>query len=60
MASSVRTPAWAGFPRFWGQDVLVLRRFEGTDHLNALFDYSADCLAATADVDFDRLIGTHA
>ncbi|MCE8438764.1 type VI secretion system Vgr family protein [Rhodovulum sulfidophilum] len=43
-----------------GQDVLVLRRFEGTDHLNALFDYSADCLAATADVDFDRLIGTHA
>ncbi|MBL3598199.1 type VI secretion system tip protein VgrG, partial [Rhodovulum sulfidophilum] len=24
------------------------------------FDYSADCLAATADVDFDRLIGTHA
>ncbi|NDK36834.1 type VI secretion system Vgr family protein [Rhodovulum sulfidophilum] len=43
-----------------GQDVLVLRRFEGTDHLNALFDYSADCLAASADVDFDRLIGTHA
>ncbi|WP_414896623.1 type VI secretion system Vgr family protein [Rhodovulum sp. YEN HP10] len=43
-----------------GQDVLVLRRFEGVDHLNALFDYSADCLAATADVDFDRLIGTHA
>ncbi|MCE8419222.1 type VI secretion system tip protein VgrG [Rhodovulum sulfidophilum] len=43
-----------------GQDVLVLRRFEGTDHLNALFDYSADCLAATADLDFDRLIGTHA
>ncbi|MBL3587818.1 hypothetical protein JMM61_21165, partial [Rhodovulum sulfidophilum] len=30
-----------------GQDVLVLRRFEGTDHLNALFDYSADCRAAT-------------
>ncbi|ARC87159.1 type VI secretion system tip protein TssI/VgrG [Rhodovulum sp. MB263] len=43
-----------------GQDVLVLRRFEGVDHLNALFDYSADCLAASADVDFDRLIGTHA
>ncbi|PTW47822.1 contractile injection system protein, VgrG/Pvc8 family, partial [Rhodovulum kholense] len=43
-----------------GQDVLVLRRFEGVDHLNALFDYSADCLAATADLDFDRLIGTHA
>ncbi|ARC90639.1 type VI secretion system Vgr family protein [Rhodovulum sp. MB263] len=43
-----------------GQDVLVLRRFEGVDHLNALFDYSADCLAASADIDFDRLIGTHA
>ncbi|ANB33458.1 hypothetical protein A6024_04705 [Rhodovulum sulfidophilum] len=42
------------------QDVLVLRRFEGTDHLNALFDCSADCLAASTAVDFDRLIGPHA
>ncbi|WP_414896484.1 contractile injection system protein, VgrG/Pvc8 family [Rhodovulum sp. YEN HP10] len=47
-------------PTVLGQDVLVLRRFEGTDHLNALFDCSADCLAAPTAVDFDRLIGTHA
>ncbi len=43
-----------------GQDVLVLQRFEGTDHLNALFDYHVDCLAARPDVDFDALLGTHA
>ncbi|ARC90239.1 hypothetical protein B5V46_17305 [Rhodovulum sp. MB263] len=47
-------------PTVLGQDVLVLRRFEGTDHLNALFDCSADCLAAPTAVDFDRLIGPHA
>ncbi|HRK42152.1 MAG TPA: type VI secretion system tip protein TssI/VgrG [Gemmobacter sp.] len=43
-----------------GRDALVLMRFSGTERLNGLFDWQVDCLAATADVDFDGLIGTHA
>ncbi|WP_330647170.1 type VI secretion system tip protein TssI/VgrG (plasmid) [Thioclava litoralis] len=43
-----------------GTDELVLQRFDGTDHINALYDYQVDCLASSADVDFDALIGTHA
>ena len=43
-----------------GADVLVLQRFEGSDHLNRLFDYQVDCLAGHSDLDFDALIGTHA
>lgn len=43
-----------------GSDHLVLRRFIGADHLNALFDYEAECLSIDPDVDFDALIGTHA
>lgn len=43
-----------------GKDVLVLQRFEGTDRLNGLFDYSVKCLGASSDIDFDALIGTHA
>ena len=43
-----------------GKDALVLQRFEGADHLNALFEYHVDCLAVTPDIDFDALVGTHA
>ena len=43
-----------------GKDVLVLQRFDGVDHLNQLSEYTVDCLAVTADIDFDSLIGTHA
>ncbi len=43
-----------------GPDVLVLLRFEGEDHLNDLFDYRIEALAARDDLDFDALIGTHA
>lgn len=43
-----------------GPDVLVLRRFEGAERLNDLFEWTVDCLAVQADIDFDALIGTHA
>jgi type VI secretion system secreted protein VgrG len=43
-----------------GPDVLVLQRFGGTERMNGLFDWQVDCLAATAEIDFDALIGTHA
>ncbi|RNF33643.1 type VI secretion system Vgr family protein [Paracoccus methylarcula] len=42
------------------EDVLALLRFEGTDLLNGLFEYRAEALATRDDLDFDRLIGTHA
>ncbi|OCX58131.1 type IV secretion protein Rhs [Thioclava sp. SK-1] len=48
------------FSTVLGADILVLQRFDGVDHLNALFDYQVDCLAAQSDIDFDALIGTHA
>ncbi|WP_411840223.1 type VI secretion system Vgr family protein [Paracoccus sp. ME4] len=43
-----------------GPDVLSLLRFDGTDHLNDLFEYRIEALAARDDLDFDALIGTHA
>ncbi|PTV95005.1 type VI secretion system secreted protein VgrG [Rhodobacter aestuarii] len=43
-----------------GQDVLVLQRFSGVERLSDLFDFTVDCLAASSDIDFDALIGTHA
>ncbi|MBK4215030.1 type VI secretion system tip protein VgrG [Paracoccus caeni] len=43
-----------------GQDELVLLRFDGTDHLNDLFEFRVEALATREDVDFDALIGTHA
>ncbi|MFO1165823.1 MAG: type VI secretion system tip protein TssI/VgrG [Paracoccus sp. (in: a-proteobacteria)] len=43
-----------------GGDVLALLRFDGSDHLNELFEYRIEALAGSADVDFDALIGTHA
>ncbi|WP_103255612.1 type VI secretion system Vgr family protein [Tabrizicola aquatica] len=43
-----------------GPDVLVLMRFEGEERLNGLFDFDVDCLATSADLDFDKLLGTQA
>lgn len=43
-----------------GKDVLVLQRFEGIDRMSGLFEFGVSCLAATSNIDFDKLIGTHA
>lgn len=43
-----------------GDDVLVLLRFDGSEHLNDLFEYRVEALAAQNDLDFDALLGTHA
>ena len=43
-----------------GSETLALIRFEGTDALNGLFDYSVEALAPRDDLDFDALLGTHA
>ncbi|AUH33089.1 type VI secretion system Vgr family protein [Paracoccus tegillarcae] len=43
-----------------GPDVLVLLRFDGSDHLNDLFEYRVEALAIRDDLDFDALVGTHA
>lgn len=43
-----------------GKDVLVILRFDGTDHLNQLFEYRAEALSTEQNLDFDALIGTHA
>lgn len=43
-----------------GADVLVLLRFEGTDHMNDLFNYKVEALSTDPNVDFDALLGTHA
>ncbi|TKW64025.1 MAG: type VI secretion system tip protein VgrG [Paracoccus denitrificans] len=43
-----------------GPDVLALLRFDGSDHLNDLFEYRVAALATRDDLDFDALVGTHA
>ncbi|NVK12705.1 MAG: type VI secretion system tip protein VgrG [Rhodobacteraceae bacterium] len=43
-----------------GPEALVLMRFDGTEALNGLFDYSVEALATRDDLDFDALLGTHA
>ncbi len=43
-----------------GADTLVLLRFDGSDHLNELFEYQIEALATRDDLDFDALVGTHA
>ena len=43
-----------------GQDDLALLRFDGSDHLNELFEYRVEALAIRDDLDFDALVGTHA
>ncbi len=43
-----------------GKDKLVLLRFDGSDHVNGLFDYHVEALSTEQNIDFDQLIGTHA
>ncbi|MGL4320486.1 MAG: type VI secretion system Vgr family protein [Paracoccaceae bacterium] len=43
-----------------GEDVLVLMRFEGDDHVSDLFCYRVEALSTDPKVDFDALLGTHA
>lgn len=43
-----------------GPDVLSLLRFDGTDHLNDLYEYQVEALAVRDDLDFDALVGAHA
>ncbi|WP_179381057.1 type VI secretion system Vgr family protein [Jannaschia marina] len=43
-----------------GENVLVILRFDGTDHMNGLFDYRVEALSTEQDLDFDQLVGTHA
>ena len=40
-----------------GPDLLVLLRFDGSDHLNDLFEYRIEALATRDDLDFDALVG---
>ena len=42
-----------------GPDTLSLLRFDGSDHLNDLFEYRIEALATRDDLDFDALVGTH-
>ena len=43
-----------------GPDALVLLRFDGSDHVNQLFEYHVEALSTEPNIDFDALIGTHA
>lgn len=43
-----------------GKDVLALLRFEGNDYVNKLFEYQVHALSTEPNIDFDKLIGTHA
>ena len=43
-----------------GTGALALLRFDGTDHLNDLFEYRVEALSTRDDLDFDALVGTHA
>ena len=43
-----------------GENVLVLLRFDGTDHMNDLFCYKVEALSTDPNVDFNALLGTHA
>ena len=43
-----------------GKDVLNLLRFSGSDHVNGLFHYTVEALSTDPNIDFDRILGTHA
>lgn len=43
-----------------GKDILVLLRFGGKDYVNKLFEYQVEALSTEPNLDFDKLIGTHA
>ncbi len=43
-----------------GPETLVMLRFGGSDYVNKLFEYTVDALSPEPDLDFDKLVGTHA
>jgi type VI secretion system secreted protein VgrG len=43
-----------------GKDELSLLRFNGHDEINGLFHYRVEAIAETNDIEFDKLLGTHA
>ncbi len=43
-----------------GKDILHLRRFNGTDHVDDLFEYEVEAQCADVSVKLDELLGTHA
>ncbi len=43
-----------------GDDALVLLRFNGTEHLNSLFEFQVEALGEDDDLNLDDLVGTHA
>jgi type VI secretion system secreted protein VgrG len=42
-----------------GKDVLVAVRFDGTEGVSELFEYTIEALSEKSDIDFDKAIGTH-
>lgn len=43
-----------------GRDFLVLKRFDGIDFVNDIYDYTVEALSLEPNVDFDQIIGTNA
>ena len=43
-----------------GPDTLVLHRFTGEEHVNALFSYEIEAVSELSEIDFDALVGTAA
>ena len=43
-----------------GKDVLLLRKFNGTDYVDGLFEYEVEAQCADVSVKLDQLLGTHA
>ncbi len=43
-----------------GRDALQLRQFNGTDHVDDLFEYEVEAQCADTDAKLDSLLGTHA
>ena len=40
-----------------GKDKLVLRRFDGTEGMNELFEFRIEAIATESQIDFDKIIG---
>ena len=40
-----------------GEDVLLVKRFRGTEHISELFHYELDLVSDNFDIDFDQLVG---
>lgn len=43
-----------------GPDALVLQRFSGEEHVNAIFTYEVEAVSESSQIDFDALVGTPA